>query len=65
MSRKDYVAIAALLSDYARTTSDPTQAEDIAFADLVDGFIHLFQQDNPNFNAERFREAIIPTGAVA
>jgi hypothetical protein len=62
MSRKDYVAIAALLRDHANTLSDPTQAWDIAVADLVNDVADLFAADNPNFDRRRFLEAA--TGRV-
>jgi hypothetical protein len=58
VSRKDYVAIAALLHDHAQTTADPTQAVDIAVRDLVDGIADLFAQDNPNFDRRRFDKAV-------
>lgn len=64
MSRKDYVAFAALLRDHAQTTADPTQATDIAVRDLVDGIADLFEQDNPNFNRERFIEAALGSDAA-
>lgn len=59
VSRKDYVAIAALVRDLADTTSDPTQAVDIAVRDLIDGLANLFAGDNPNFNREKFIHAAL------
>jgi hypothetical protein len=62
MSRKDYVAFAALLREHADTIMDPTQAPDIALADLVNGVADVFAADNPNFDRRRFLEAA--TGRV-
>lgn len=59
MSKKDYVAIAALLRDHAETIMDPTQAPDIALRDLVDGVADLFAADNPRFDRERFLNAAL------
>lgn len=59
MSRKDYVAFAALLADHGDTLSDPTQASDIAWRDLVDDVADLFAKDNPNFDRARFLRAAL------
>lgn len=54
MTRKHYTQIAALVEDLAITTSDPTQAPDIAVADFVHGLANMFAADNPNFDRVRF-----------
>jgi hypothetical protein len=52
MTRKDYVAVAEILSSYKDLIGD-----EFTFHDLVDDFGALFESDNPNFKFEVFREA--------
>jgi hypothetical protein len=52
MTRKDYVAIAEILSDFK-----PGINNQIVFEDLVDEFADFFSADNPNFKYDKFREA--------
>jgi hypothetical protein len=52
MSRKDYVAVAEILSDF-KTGID----NQVVFEDLVDEFADFFAADNPNFKLDKFREA--------
>mgnify|MGYP003352144611 FL=1 len=52
MTRKDYVATAKILNKYK------TEMESDVFADLTDDFSFMFENDNPNFNSEKFLEAI-------
>lgn len=52
MTRKDYVAVAEILSDF-KTGID----NQIVFQDLVDEFCDMFEADNPNFQFQKFREA--------
>jgi hypothetical protein len=58
MTRKDYVKVAEILSNYFATSVFDEQGE-ILFADLVDEFSVMFSEDNPNFKHEIFREACI------
>ena len=51
MTRKDYVATAKILSEFAG------QIDEFIFEDLVDEFGDMFAADNERFNLEKFREA--------
>jgi hypothetical protein len=51
MTRKDYVATAEILSNYALDLGQG------AFEDLVNDFAELFESDNPRFDTDRFIEA--------
>jgi hypothetical protein len=55
MTRKDYVKTAEILKSYHGYIDDGL------FNDLVDDFGDWFSEDNPNFNAGRFLEAIYET----
>lgn len=59
-SQRHYVRIAGVLRDFIATTSDPTQARDIAEADLIDALADLFESDNERFDRRRFRAACLP-----
>lgn len=50
-TRKTYVAVSNILKKYS---SDIGQAE---FQDIVDDFSFMFENDNQNFDADKFREA--------
>jgi hypothetical protein len=52
MTRKDYVAVAEILSSFKDLIGD-----EFTFHDLVDEFADMFSSDNPNFKYEVFREA--------
>jgi hypothetical protein len=52
MTRKDYVAVAEILSQYKEEMVD-----EFSFADLVLDFAGMFSEDNPNFKEDKFREA--------
>jgi hypothetical protein len=52
MTRKDYVAVAEILSSYKESFVDH-----FWFEDLVEDFSGMFAEDNPNFKHEVFREA--------
>ena len=53
MTRKDYVAVSEILGNYFATSVFDEQGE-ILFADLVDEFSLMFENDNPRFDANRF-----------
>jgi hypothetical protein len=53
MTRKDYVKVAEILSNYFATSVFDEQGE-ILFADLVDEFSLMFETDNPRFDSNRF-----------
>ena len=52
MTRKDYVAVAEILSSFKDLIGD-----EFTYHDLVDEFGDLFSADNPNFKLDKFREA--------
>jgi hypothetical protein len=52
MTRKDYVAVAEILSDFREGIQNQ-----ILFDELVDEFADFFGSDNPNFKLDKFREA--------
>lgn len=52
MTRKDYVAVAEILSSFKDLISD-----EFTYHDLVDEFGSMFEADNPNFKFETFRLA--------
>ena len=54
MTRKDYVAVAEILSSYKDLIGDEFTCED-----LVEDFSGMFESDNPNFKHEVFREACL------
>jgi len=54
MTRKDYVAVAEILSSYKDLIDDV-----FTFEDLVEDFSAMFAEDNPNFKHEVFREACL------
>jgi len=53
MTRKDYVKVAEILSNYFATSVFDEQGE-ILFADLVDEFSLMFESDNERFDPSRF-----------
>ena len=52
MTRKDYVKVATILNDIAKTNMDM-----VPFEDLVNEFADMFFADNPNFSPRRFEMA--------
>ena len=52
MTRKDYVAVAEILSSFKELISD-----EFTYQDLVDEFADMFEADNSNFKLEIFRKA--------
>jgi hypothetical protein len=56
MTRKDYVKVAEILSNYFATSVFDEQGE-ILFADLVDEFSLMFESDNERFDANRCASA--------
>ena len=58
MSRKDYGVIAAAIKARRCEAGDPAQAHvNEHIDDLVEDLIRYFSQDNPRFDANRFRKA--------
>jgi Fe-S-cluster formation regulator IscX/YfhJ len=54
MTRKDYVKTAEILKNYY--DNNPVELSDFKY--LVFDFVDWFEEDNPNFNEEKFLEAI-------
>lgn len=54
MTRKDYVAVAEILSSFKDLIGD-----EFTYQDLVDEFGDMFSADNPNFKYDKFREACL------
>ena len=54
MTRKDYVKTAEILNNW--WNSCPVELSD--FQELVYDFSDWFSDDNPNFNEEKFMEAV-------
>jgi hypothetical protein len=52
MTRKDYVAVAEIISGYKKGMID-----DFWFEDLVNDFADFFASDNPNFKKDVFAKA--------
>ena len=53
MTRKDYVKTAEILNGFVDVIPSDTMIE------LVEEFIEMFQNDNPNFNYEIFLKAVV------
>jgi len=54
MTRKNYVAFAAMLADI-HVKNDPVATR--TFDNIVEGMVDVFTEDNPRFDADRFRAA--------
>ena len=52
MTRKDYVSTAEILNGFVDLIPSDTMIE------LVEDFVEMFQNDNPNFDYERFLKAV-------
>jgi hypothetical protein len=52
MTRKDYVATAKILNNYK------DNIEYIVLSEMADEFAEMFEDDNPNFDYQRFIDAI-------
>ena len=50
-TRKTYIAVSEILNKYALELGQG------AFEDMVDDFSFMFEKDNQNFDADKFREA--------
>lgn len=52
MTRKDYVATAKILNNYK------DNIDYIILSEMADEFAEMFETDNPNFDYQRFIDAI-------
>lgn len=56
MSRKDYVAIAEVLSGDLATAANPGEAFKVT--GIAKSLADVFKRDNPNFDRQRFYAAV-------
>lgn len=54
MTRKDYVKVAEILNNYYST--NPVEISEFKY--MVMDFADMFSDDNPNFNEDKFLEAV-------
>jgi len=59
MTRKDYVAIAKIINGYFGSADQHDGLTANVHDFLIDPFIDLLANDNPNFDKERFWEACV------
>jgi len=52
MTRKDYVATANILNTYV------DQIDFLIMSEIADGFAEYFENDNPNFDYQKFIDAV-------
>jgi hypothetical protein len=57
MTRKDYIATANILGSYLKETEDNILAS-LIVKSIAEDFADLFANDNPNFNDEKFLDAV-------
>jgi hypothetical protein len=52
MTRKDYVATATILNNYV------DEIDFLVLQEIADEFAEMFENDNPNFNYQKFIDAV-------
>jgi hypothetical protein len=52
MTRKDYVQTANILNNYV------DEIDFLVLQEIADGFAEMFENDNPNFNYQKFIDAV-------
>ena len=52
MTRKDYVKTAQILNNYA------DEIDFLVMQEIADEFAEMFENDNPNFNYQKFIDAV-------
>jgi hypothetical protein len=57
MTRKDYIATANILSSYLEQTEENILAS-LIVKSIAEDFADLFANDNPNFDDEKFLDAV-------
>jgi hypothetical protein len=57
MTRKDYIATANILSSYLEQTEENILAS-LIVKSIAEDFADLFANDNPNFNEDKFLDAV-------
>lgn len=58
MTRKDYVAVAKILNSYAVVAEDSNLISSFVIKSIAEDFADLFANDNPNFNEDKFLDAV-------
>ena len=58
MTKKDYIAIAAILNREIQK-AEPQSNTEIALMQLMDALAIYCEQDNPQFDADKFTEAVL------
>jgi hypothetical protein len=57
MTRKDYIATAKIFNSYAEAGQDNILISSLVKS-IVEDFADLFANDNPNFDEQRFLDAV-------
>ena len=57
MTRKDYVKVAEIINSYFDNADQHEGLVANVHDFLIEPFIEFFENDNPNFNADKFWEA--------
>ena len=58
MTRKDYVKTAEILNQFA------DEIDFLVLQEIADGFAEMFENDNPNFNYQKFIDAVFANELV-
>tara|TARA_R110000803_G_scaffold1629_3_gene5261 strand:- start:460 stop:645 length:186 start_codon:yes stop_codon:yes gene_type:complete len=58
MTRKDYEKIAKILNSSRYPKPSNTEEWELNATFILQEFINMFAEDNPKFNARRFRNAV-------
>ena len=58
MTRKDYVKTAEILNQFV------DEIDFLVLQEIADGFAEMFENDNPNFNYEKFINAVFENELV-
>ena len=58
MTRKDYIATAKILNSYAVAAKESNLISSFVIKSIAEDFADLFANDNPNFDEEKFLDAV-------
>lgn len=59
MTRKDYVQTANILNQFV------DEIDFLVLQEIADGFAEMFENDNPNFNYQKFIDAVFENELVS
>ena len=59
MTRKDYVKTAQILNQFV------DEIDFLVLQEIADGFAEMFENDNPNFNYQKFIDAVFENELVS